>query len=239
MALRTLVAALNWARKQGLISGHCLEGKPITVRGKRSRGKEAYIEKSVFDRVIAMTNANFGDLLRFLYGTGCRPAEAYHLQSRYYHPADKCIIYPGQPEPDDFVWKNALRTGQDRIIYLHDELAEMVERRCVLYPQGPIFRTKRKTRWSNEAMSTMLRWFCDADRLNISPVPTAYGFRHTYATDWLVDGKSIKILVDLMGTSVTMLEKHYSHLQVKKAEMRSLTQEFATGRGSLSEEPKT
>lgn len=240
MALRTLVAALNWAKKQGVISRHCLEGNPIKIKGKRSRGKEAYIEKAVFDRVIAKVNANFADLLKFLYHTGCRPAEAYHLQARYYNAADRCVIYPGQPEPDDFVWKNAPRTGQDRFIYLNDELSEMVDRRCRQYPQGFLFRTKRNTRWSNEAVSTMLRWYCDDERLDIKPVPTAYGCRHTYATDWLADGKSIKVLAELLGTSVTMLEKHYAHLQVKKAKMLAMVRDFATGRHlSVAEEAKT
>jgi integrase len=238
MALRTLVAALNWARKQGLISSHCLEGNPISVVGKRSRGKEAYIEKAVFDRLIAKANSNFADLLKFMYNTGCRPAEAYNLQARYYHPKDKCIVYPGQPAADDYVWKNALRTGQDRIIYLNDDLAEMVEPRCRQHPQGPIFRTKRDTRWSNEAVSVMLRWYCHKKRLNIKPVPTAYGCRHSYATDFLADGKSIKVLAELMGTSVTMLEKHYAHLQVKKAKMRLVVQGFAVERHSLPEEAK-
>jgi len=239
MALRTLVAALNWARKQGLISGHCLEGNPITVVGKRSRGKEAYIEKAVFDRLIAKANSNFSDLLGFMYNTGCRPAEAYNLQARYYQQRDKCIIYPGQPTPDDYAWKNAFRTGKDRIIYLNDDLAEMVERRCRQYPQGPVFRTKRDTRWSNEAVSVMLRWYCHKERLNIKPVPTAYGCRHSYATDFLADGKSIKVLAELMGTSVAMLEKHYSHLQVKKDKMLKIVRDFATERHLLPEESKS
>jgi integrase len=238
MALRTLVAALNWAKKQGVISRHCLENRPIKITGKRSRGKEAYIEKDVFDRLIARVNTNFADLLKFMYGTGCRPAEAYHLEARYYNAADKCIIYPGQLGPDDFVWKNAPRTGQDRFIYLNDELAEMVERRCRQYPQGFLFRTKRDTRWSNEAVSTMLRWYCDEERLNISPVPTAYGCRHTYATDWLADGKSIKVLADLIGTSVSMIERHYGHLMVDKERVRTIMTSVMGGQGAAAEETK-
>lgn len=63
--------------------------------------------------------------------------------------------------------------------------------------------------------------------------------RHSYATDFLADGKSIKVLAELMGTSVTMLEKHYAHLQVKKAKMLSMVREFAAGRHqSAVEEPK-
>lgn len=238
MALRTLVAGLNWARKQGLITKHCLQDNPIKVTGKRSRGKEAYIEPEVFKRLIERVNPNFAELLKFMYGTGCRPAEAYHLQFRYYDASNRCIIYPGQPQPDDFVWKNAVKSGKDRIIYLNDELAETVRRRCELYPQGYLFRTMRKTRWTNEAASTMLRWYCAKERLNIKPVPTAYGCRHSYATDFLADGKSIKVLADLMGTSVTMLEKHYAHLQVKKAKMLSVVRDFAAGRNSAPEEAK-
>jgi integrase len=238
MALRTLVAALNWAKTQGIITKHCLQDNPIKLKGKRSRGKEAYIEPDVFKRLIARVNPNFADVLKFMYGTGCRPAEAYHLQARYYDASDRCVIYPGHPQPDDFVWKNAAKSGKDRIIYLNDELAEIVRRRCELYPQGYLFRTQRKTRWSNEAVSTMLRWYCAEERLNITPVPTAYGCRHSYATDFLADGKSIKVLADLMGTSVTMLEKHYAHLQVKKAKMLSVVREFAAGRNSTLEEAK-
>jgi integrase len=239
MALRTLVAALNWAKTQGIITKHCLQDNPIKVTGKRSRGKEAYIEPTVFARLIARVNPNFAELLKFMYGTGCRPAEAYHLQARYYDAGDRCVIYPGQPQPDDFVWKNAGKSGKDRIIYLNDELAEVVRRRCELYPQGYLFRTQRKTRWTNEAVSTMLRWYCAEERLNITPVPTAYGCRHSYATDFLADGKSIKVLADLMGTSVTMLEKHYAHLQVKKAKMLSVVREFAAGRNLTPEEAKS
>jgi hypothetical protein len=45
MALRTLVAAFNWAKGQGLITAHCLQNsKAVVVRGrKRSRGQETYV----------------------------------------------------------------------------------------------------------------------------------------------------------------------------------------------------
>ncbi len=68
IALRTLVAAFNWAKSQGLISAHCLENpKAVTVKNrKRSRGQEAYISpatwKTLMDRVGA-TNHGFADLL--------------------------------------------------------------------------------------------------------------------------------------------------------------------------------
>jgi len=41
---------------------------------------------------------------------------------------------------------------------------------------------------------------------------TLYSLRHTYATFELLKGISIHILANQMGTSVGMIEKHYSHL---------------------------
>lgn len=46
-----------------------------------------------------------------------------------------------------------------------------------------------------------------------------YSLRHTYATFRLTnDGVPIHTLAEQMGTSVAMIEKHYSHLKVKEAE---------------------
>lgn len=239
IARRTLVAALNWAKGQELISRHCLENpKAVMIRGrKRSRGQEAYISQAVWKALIervSTTNHGFAELLRFLYGTGCRPAEAYHVEARYYHRADRCVIYPGQPGPNDYAWKNSRRTGKDRIIFLPDELAEVVERRIKQFPEGPIFRSRQGRRWCNEAVSVNFRWY--AKKLTISPPPTAYGFRHTYATDWLLSGGSIKVLADLIGTSVAMIERHYGHIMVDRGRVRSIMSSVMKDRGSVAVE---
>jgi integrase len=51
---------------------------------------------------------------------------------------------------------------------------------------------------------------------------TLYSFRHTYATFQLLEGRGIHELAKQMGTSVPMLEKHYSHIQPEM-----LAEEFA------------
>ena len=115
------MSALNWSKKQGLISRHCLEQRGVVRRGKRSRGQEAYIAPALYTKLIAGVNHNFADLLRVLHDTGSRPAEAYHIEARYYRPADKVIVYPGQPVIGEVAWKNAKRTGKDRVIHLNDK----------------------------------------------------------------------------------------------------------------------
>jgi integrase len=212
------------------------------IRGrKRSRGQEAYVSPATWERLIGRigaTNHGFADILRFLHGTGCRPGEAYNVEARYYHPEDKCIVYPGQPGPDDYGWKNARRTGKDRVIFLDDELAAIVERRVAEHPEGPVFRSSRASMWAQEAMSVNLRWY--AKKLDIKPAPTAYGFRHSYATDWLLNGGSIKVLADLIGTSVSMIERHYGHIMVDKGRVRSIMTTVMKDRGasSVAKEPE-
>lgn len=238
MALKTLTAAFNWAKGQGIISGHCLQNpKAVVVRGrKRSRGQEAYVSPETWHKLIGRigkTNHRFADFLRFLRGTGCRPSEAYHVERRYYRPAERCIVYPGHPAADEFVWKNARRTGKDRVIFLTQELVEIVERRIAEHPEGPIFRSKGNGRWYPEAVSVNLRWY--AKRLDIKPAPTAYSMRHSFATDWLLAEGSIKVLADLIGTSVAMLERHYAHLMVDKDRMRSILETVMKDRDQKTE----
>lgn len=76
-------------------------------------------------------------------------------------------------------------------------------------------------------------------KLGITPAPTAYRFRHTYATDWLLNGGSIKVLADLIGTSVSMIERHNGHLMVDKERVRTIMTSVMKNRGSLAEEPQT
>ena len=115
------------------------------------------------------TNHGFADVLRFLYGTGCRPSEAFKVEARYYHRGDRCVIYPGHPGPDDFAWKNARRTGKDRVIFLPDDIARTVEARIKEHPAGPIFLTNRGTPWASVNVSVNIRWY--AKQLDVSPFP--------------------------------------------------------------------
>lgn len=239
IALRTLVAAFNWGKGQGLISSHCLQNpKAVTIRGrKRSRGQEAYIPPATWKKLIdcvGKSNFGFADILCFLHDTGCRPAEAYNVEARYYHAADRCIIYPGQPAEGEYAWKNARRIGKDRVIFLSEEIAKLVEEKIAKTPEGPLFHTKRASKWTQEAMSVNLRWY--SKRLGITPTPTAYGFRHTYATDWLLNGGSIKVLADLIGTSISLIEKHYGHLMVDKERVRSIMTAVMKGRSAVGSE---
>ena len=44
------------------------------------------------------------------------------------------------------------------------------------------------------------------------PRLTPYSYRHTFATAWLEQGRSVDILAELLGNSPAVIRKHYSHL---------------------------
>ncbi|MNW17986.1 hypothetical protein D3C71_2173630 [compost metagenome] len=53
-----------------------------------------------------------------------------------------------------------------------------------------------------------------------------YSYRHTFATRWLLAGGSIKVLADLLGNSVRMIERHYGHLDADPHAMLRLLDAF-------------
>ena len=44
------------------------------------------------------------------------------------------------------------------------------------------------------------------------PQSTPYSYRHTFATAWPEQGRSVDILAELLGNSPAVIRKHYSHL---------------------------
>jgi integrase len=83
-----------------------------------------------------------------------------------------------------------------------------------------VFRTKEKKK--PESFQKMFEEYLKGIKLLIDPRTEQkrvfYSLRHTYATLALTHGKvPIHTLATQMGTSVLMIEKHYSHLQVSQA----------------------
>jgi integrase len=85
-----------------------------------------------------------------------------------------------------------------------------------------VLRTKSKKQDVSSAFQHMLERFLDEHNLLYDPNTEQnrvfYSFRHTYATLALTHDKvPIHTLAKQMGTSVLMIERHYSHLKVIQA----------------------
>jgi integrase len=230
LAIDKLQAAFSWAVQQGMITRNIINGPArhsIGIRRKgASRGRDYVLQAGEHAKLVGVAKPYFANLLEFLHATGCRPGEAYHATARNYDPARAAIVFRHDAESPEYVHKTARRTGKDRVIYLTDQLRAMVERLSVKYPAGPLFRNRDGRPWTNSSVHLMLKRLRKKLELTAGKM-IAYSYRHTFATDWLLDGGSIKVLADLMGNSVAIIEKHYGHLDVAPGRMRETLSAFS------------
>lgn len=223
MAYDKLITALNWAVKQKMIPRNPIERGAVELRKKGSRGRDYVLRPGEHEKVVSAAKPFFADLLAFLEGTGCRPGEAYNATAAHYDRELGAIVYRWDA-PEGYVHKTARKTEKDRVIYLTPDLVALVERLAARRPTGYLFANRDGNQWTNSAVYLMLKRL--RKKLNLAGKMIAYSYRHTFATNWLKDGGSIKILAELMGNSVAMIEKHYGHLDADRATVRRRFLEF-------------
>jgi integrase len=88
------------------------------------------------------------------------------------------------------------------------------------YPSGPLFRGPRGGgRFTQNGIRCRFRRL--RKKLPHLKGVIAYAYRHTFATDALVNGVGIAQTAELLGhTSTDMVMRHYSHLSEKVEHMR-------------------
>ena len=133
---------------------------------------------------------------------------------------------------EGYIHKTAQKTEKDRVIYLTPDLLGLVERLCEKHPTGYLFRNRDGRQWTNSAVYLMLKRL--RKRLGMKSKMIAYSYRHSFATNWLKAGGSIKILADLMGNSVAMIEHHYGHLDADRQTMRKVLCSFMAAQTAKS-----
>lgn len=231
---RCLVSALKWNVQRGHTALNPLAGvkAPNEFRGE-VRGSDSALSDDLLAVLIANAAGPFGDYLTVLLHTGARPGELDHAEAKDYRQATGTLFFSGKAKPPNYRWKNAGKTGKDRVIYLTPEAKEVVERRIAKQGAGPVFLTKYKGSfasknsgsghhfWRLKKKPKVVAYFAKAGIADTSHV-TLYSFRHTYATRALKAGVPVKTLADLMGTSVAMIERHYAHLTSDQPYMRRM-----------------
>lgn len=226
LAIDKLQAAFSWAEQQGLISKNLIDRratKSLGIRRKGTRGREYVLQPGEHAKIVAVSKPYFADLVNFIEGTGCRPGEAYHCEAMHYDRDLGAIVYRWDAT-EGYIHKTAQRTEKDRVIYLTPDLVILVERLCEKFPSGYLFRNRDGRNWTDSAVYLMLKRL--RAKLGLKSKMIAYSYRHSFATDWLKAGGSIKILADLMGNSVAMIERHYGHLDADRQTMRKVLCSF-------------
>ena len=162
----------------------------------------------------------FAVLLRLLEHTGCRPGELYNATADDWDEALGGFVFPADAEPEKqegFTHKTA-RKGKDRVVFVSDpDLRVIVAFFRKKYPAGPILRNLLGEPWTDSAV----HWRMDTlkETLKMNPKITPYSYRHTSITNMLLAGQPPALVAEGHGTSVQMIQRHYSHLDGHKKAM--------------------
>jgi integrase len=232
-AVSVLSRALTWGVEQGIVTKNPIAR--MERPEKRVRGKEVVLPEALQDLLIEQANRELAKFLRVLRGTGARPGEIIHAECKHFKPEVGAIIFPWNPPPGEFRWKAGKKTRRDRVIFLTAELRELVEAEIEARGgRGRIFQTSRGRNWkSNNLVNRIIkltgkrqvRAWCRRNGFDAGKV-MCYSFRHSYITRMLHAGCPIKVLADLCGTSVKMIEQTYSHAHDDLGAMRRLFVQF-------------
>jgi integrase len=216
LAVKMLQGALNWGAKEGLVSSNPLKGK-VEIPKDKPRGRECRLAPELAALLIAEAPPELGQVLRMLRGTGARPEEISDCTARDFK-GDRIVYHWNATEGHRH--KTARRGKEvDRVIFLTPELAELCRDQAAKYPSGPIFRTPLRRRWSKQNRTFAFRLLLKTEKVakyladhKIKPANIVpYSFRHSWISEWIDSGRSVKLCADLCGTSVAQIEKVYGH----------------------------
>lgn len=198
--------AFNWAVKRGYLPNSPVahvEGKPSPTR------REVVFSAAQWRELRALVpDQSFGDLLDFLWSTGCRPLEARTVAAQHIDIANAMIVFPPSEAKGD---------KHERVIFLPDDALAICNRLVAVQTSGPIFRNTRGRPWTKDSINCRFKRL----RKKFGKPACAYAIRHSFATEGLKQGVDSLTLSQLMGHSDTsMLAKHYAHLARNPAYLR-------------------
>jgi integrase len=248
IAIMTVQSMFNWAAEEGVISKNPL-GK-VKREAEVSRGLQCMVTDEqhmlMMERQTEVSRRDsYRNILTVLYHTGARPGEICHMEARHYNPQMRAWVI----DSTEASGNNKLGVhGKRRIILLNGELVKLVEGLNARFPKGPIFPNRHGECYSAAQMSMRFRKNRDAINARFEregkpkpfpPEVTPYGYRHRFVTEWLESGKPVGVLAGLLGTSIGMINKHYSHLSDMAESMRRELLNFRTGAagGETAEKP--
>jgi integrase len=245
-ACTSISAAYNWAVKAGLITRNPLKG--LEMPAPRSRGRYALLGDTPAEReeahrkIVDACTPALREVVVLLHATGCRPGEAINATAKDFDSKIGAIVYHADDKrlADEFRHKTAGK-GKDRVIILSGDALEMVKGLVKMRPRGQLFRTSKGRRLhkhlerSGWSLHTLEAQFVEIRKRIGMPKLTPYSYRHTFATGWLEQGRSVEILAELMGNSPAVIRKHYSHLLSDKDNLRRQMEAYRSTQAERTE----
>lgn len=145
-------------------------------------------------------------LLKVMWNTGARPSELRVLRWKDIdEDLSRAVLH---------VHKNAKKSNRPRIIYFNQEAR--AELSSIARTSEFVFVGRGKQPYSKDSL---VRTVGRLQKRTGIPA-SAYSFRHAFITRALKSGLDAAVTAELTGTSITMIELHYSHLSKQTDHLR-------------------
>lgn len=202
--MTVLRAALNKAFNDDVVTTDAAWRVALTPIKNADRRRDAYLERS--QRLALVENAAPGVGI-FLRGLALLPLRPGALAALSVSDLDKSlsVLKIGKD-----------KAGNDRKILLPKGTFEFLSDQAKgKLPRAPLLSRQDGERWDKDAWKKPVK--AAARAAGLPDAITAYAMRHSVITDLVTGGLDLMTVAQLSGTSVVMIEKHYSHLRADHA----------------------
>jgi integrase len=177
--------------------------EPIQVPAKVLREEDLPTREEI-QRLLDGATGLLKDLLVLYMHTGARTHELLEARVGDYSAATKTLCLSKHKR------SNTLKEAAPRLILLNDEADEVVRRLAGGRGLGEFLILNGRGK-PYDSSSINGRFSKLRKSLGIRPEVTPYAFRHLMATDLLQAGVDSLVVAKLLGTSVMMLDRVYTH----------------------------
>jgi integrase/recombinase XerC len=201
ITLRSVSAFFGWCVDQQLLGSN--PAATIPKPRTRSRGVEAVVPIDTHEQFLSLASPWLRPVLTLLYATGARPGEICRVTASDFD-ASTGVVRITEHKAD--------KSGKPRLLFVSGEALQLLLDLAQRWPSGPLLRNRLGKSWTPKAIAWAMLKLSRRTGLKA----TAYGYRHTFATDALAVGVPDAQVAALLGHgSTAMLHRHYSHLSSK------------------------
>ena len=221
-AAQFVLRAYRWAHLQGWIPASDV----LLHRSETPEPRIVLVDRAMHEKCVKSTRAGrrdsrpFGLVLIALWHSGVRPVQIRELTAKH-------VTLHG-----DWVFarhKTSKKTGRKLTVRPSPCLKTLVAILSHARPTGALFRSPTGEAWKKDGL--IRRFTRMKVKLDLDPSLVMYAYRHTFATDALLNGESIPTVAALLGhKDSTMVSRVYSHLEQCHDPMRAAANRVAEKR---------